>query len=237
MKMAHACDVWKNRHFDRSPRFVALGFVRLLVLPVIFLALLPSTALQGLQMPEDGPQTFPDLPSVRGTVKSIHGSDAIIQNQAGKLYTVHTSDNTHIYRNRQLLKMSEIRAGDVLIAVGAFDEKANLLRAIFVADIDAATVQKLREELGKTWIAGKIVKIDETKITVDRIDHKTQVIEVDDTTSFRKDGQSVTLLDVHAGDPIRGKGVVKNGVFVPTQLVVIDAAKRGRAGASLLDGP
>jgi len=209
----------------------------MLALPVVFLTLLLAPILHGLQMPGDGPETFTDLPSIRGTVKSVHGSDAIIQNQAGKTYTVHTSDNTHIYRNRQPLKMSEIRSGDVLIAAGALDEKANLMRAIFVADIDADTVQKLREELGKTWIAGKIVKIDETKITVDRIDHKTQVIEVDDTTSFRKGGQSVTLLDVHAGDPIRGKGVVKNGVFVPTQLVVIDATKRGRAGAALLDGP
>lgn len=146
------------------------------------------------------------------------------------MYTIHTSDNTHIYKNRQPLKMGDVHPGDMLIAAGELDEKAGLLRAIFVADVDAATVQKLRAELGKTWIAGKVVKIDETKITLERIDHQTQTIEADDTTSFRKNGQSVTLLDVHVGDPVRGKGVVKNGIFVPTQLTVIDAAGRRRMG-------
>jgi hypothetical protein len=212
-----------NRSVGRAP----LCFLIALALAAL---LLPRT-MRGLQMPDAGPQQLPDLPHVRGTVKSIHGSDATIQTEEGRTYTIHTSDNTRIYKNRQPLKMSDIHPGDMLIAAGELDGKSGLLRAIFVADIDAATVQKLRAELGKTWIAGKVVKIDETKITVERIDRKTQVIEVDETTSFFKHGQSVTLLDIHVGDGVRGKGMVKNGIFVPTQLTVVDAAARRRVGA------
>lgn len=191
-----------------------------LALSAAFILLACGTALSQ-QLPGDGAQSFPDLPHVRGTVKAIHGNDFSIQTEEGKLYTVHISDNTHIYKNRQPLPAKQIHAGDMLIAGGSLDN-ANLLRAIFVADIDAATVEKLRNDLGKTWIAGKVLKIEETKITIQRPDHQEQVIEADESTSFRKDGDSVTLLDVHPGDIVRGKGSIKNGVFVPTQLVVLD---------------
>ncbi|MDR5728714.1 MAG: hypothetical protein RB191_14935, partial [Terriglobia bacterium] len=207
------------------------------IFPVAMLLVAASTIF-ALQIPADGTQPFPDLPSVRGTVKSVHGSDAIIQTDDGQAYTVHTSDNTRIYKSRQPIKMSDIRAGDTLVAAGALDANARLLRAIFVADVDAATVAKMRADFGKTWIAGKVLKIEEARITVDRMDHKTQVIEADDTTSFRKDGQSVTLLDVHVGDGIRATGAIKNDIFVPTQLTVIDPAyRRHRSADAAPDQP
>lgn len=202
--------------------------------PRTFLAgmcFLLACSLAALQMPDPGTGALPDLPNIRGTVKSIHGSDATIQTEEGQTYTVHTSDNTRIYKQRQPLKMSQVLVGDMLMAAGSLDEKAHLMRAVFVADVDAATVEKMRAELGKTWIAGKVLKIEDANITIDRMDHKTQVIQADDTTSFRKDGQSITLLDVHVGDPVRGKGSLQKGVFVPTQLTVIDTANRRRPRA------
>jgi hypothetical protein len=196
-----------------------------------------TPALFGMQMPgSGGPPSLPDLPNVRGTVQSVHGNDATIQTEAGQIYTVHISDNTRIYRKRQPLKWSEVQVGDGLMAAGSLDEKNHLMRAIFVGDVDAATVQKMRADLGKTWIAGKVLKIEEARITIDRIDHQTQVVEADDTTSFRKDGQSVTLLDIHVGDAVRGQGEVKNGVFVPTELTVIDPTRRRGRGAGM-DSP
>lgn len=184
-------------------------------------------------MPAGGPPNIPNLPSVRGTVQSIHGNDAVVQTQSGKTYTIHTSDNTRMYKDRQPIQMTSVHIGDMLIGAGDLDEKTNLLRAIFVADVDAATVAKMRADLGKTWIAGKVLKIDETKITVERVDRKIQTIEADETTSFRKDGQDVTLLDVHVGDPIRGKGSVKHGIFVPTELTVLGADARRRMGEAI----
>lgn len=196
-----------------------------------------TTPVFALQLPDAGPQNLPDMPSVRGTVQAVHGDNVTVQTDEGKTYTIHISDNTHIYKNRQPLKASDIHTGDMLIGAGSLDARNNLLRAIFVADVDAATVEKMKADLGKTWIAGKVLKIDETKITVERVDHRTQVIEADETTSFRKDGQSITLLDIHVGDPVRGKGAIKNGVFVPTQLTVIDPTRRRTAGPPVSQNP
>ena len=41
-------------------------------------------------------------------------------------------------------------------------------------------------------------------------------------------GESITLADVKVGDMVVGPGALKAGVFVPTQLAVIDAASMGR---------
>ncbi len=170
---------------------------------------------------------IPNLPHVRGTVTAIQGSDISIQPEEGALTTVHCSDNTRLMKNRQPIKTSDIQVGDMLMAAGDLDEKTHLLRAVFVMDIDAATVQKMRADLGRTWIAGKVTAIDmdALQLTIARIDHKSQVITVDETTSFKKDGESVTLRDIHVGDGVRGKGSLKDGVFVPEVLHVLDAAQ------------
>lgn len=190
--------------------------------------------------PGEGRLDFPNLPSVRGTVTSVQGSDIAIKTDDGVPYTVHCSDNTRVYKNRQPMKVADIRAGDMLIAAGDLDDKAHLLRAIFVGDVDAATVQKMRADLGKTWIAGKITAIDmdTLKLTVQRMDQKTQVILVDDTTSFKKDGQSVTLQDLKLGDTVRGQGDIKDGIFVPTVLNIVDPSRtRRRSGSSSAPPP
>ena len=47
-------------------------------------------------------------------------------------------------------------------------------------------------------------------------------------------GESITLADVKVGDSIAGQGAVKNGLFVPTHLGVMDPAaarQRRRRGA------
>jgi hypothetical protein len=75
----------------------------------------------------------------------------------------------------------------------------------------------------------------------------SQVIGVDEGTSFKRGGrqmaamvngsgeigsgnardnnaESITLADVKVGDSVAGRGGLKNGVFVPTELRVIDRA-------------
>lgn len=185
---------------------------------------------------------FQNLPHVRGTVTAVKGSDITIQPEQGAVQnpeqnpgsgattTVHCSDNTRMYKARQPIQPSDIHVGDMVVAAGDLDAKAHLLRAVFVMDIDAATVAKMQADMGKTWIAGKItaINMDALQLTIARIDHQSQVITVDETTSFKKDGQSITLHDLHVGDGVRGKGSMKDGVFVPEVLQVVDAAQRGK---------
>jgi len=41
-------------------------------------------------------------------------------------------------------------------------------------------------------------------------------------------GESITLADVKTGEMVGGQGALKNGVFVPTELRVMDMAARGQ---------
>jgi hypothetical protein len=76
----------------------------------------------------------------------------------------------------------------------------------------------LREALGKKFILGEIKSVQGVQLTILRPDGVEQTITVDENTSFRKDGESVTLADFKAGDHVFGRGELKNGVFVPVVL-------------------
>ena len=188
---------------------------------------------QGM-MPGGGPMHggmgMPGMGAVHGTVTAVQGNTITIQTEEGVTYTVQCSDTTHILQKRKPIKIADVHVGDMVMAGGALDDSKHTVQAMFVGDMDAATVQKMRADLGKTWIAGKVTKIDmdALQITIDRVDHTTQVITVNDSTSFRKDHQSVTLRDVQVGDFVRGKGSVQNGTFIPAKLRIMDIQHMGR---------
>lgn len=86
----------------------------------------------------------------------------------------------------------------------------------------------MREGMGKEFIAGEIKAISGTQLTILRPDGVTQNITVDESTSFRKQGQSVTLADFQVGDHVFGRGAMKNDVFVPSVLNAGDMRMMGR---------
>jgi hypothetical protein len=90
-----------------------------------------------------------------------------------------------------------------------------------------------REDLGKKFIIGEVKSINETRLTIARPDGQTQEIEVDENTSFKKGAESITLPDIKAGDLVRGRGELKDNVFVPKELIV------GRGGQMriMMGGP
>jgi hypothetical protein len=55
-----------------------------------------------------------------------------------------------------------------------------------VVVIDAEQAKKAREGLGKVYIVGKVTAIDDLKLTILRPDKVSQVIEVDEGTSFKR---------------------------------------------------
>jgi hypothetical protein len=78
------------------------------------------------------------------------------------------------------------------------------------------------QDLGKKFIAGEIKSIDGTHLTIARMDGQTQTIAVDENTSFKKNGESITLADFKAGDHVFGPGEVKDGTFVASKLMIGD---------------
>ena len=86
------------------------------------------------------------------------------------------------------------------------------------------------EDMGKKIIVGEVKAINETKLTIARMDGQMQEIEVDENTSFKKDGYSITLPDIKVGDFVRGRGELKGTMFVPKELSVGDRPARGMNG-------
>lgn len=195
-----------------------------------------------------GRVTFAGGQMVRGTVTAVAADHLTVKTEAGDVYQVAVSANTRVMENRQPMKLTDVKVGDGVGAMGVMDAPTKTVHAVFVAVMDAEQVRKAREDLGKVYITGKVtaVDMDALKITVLRPDGVSQVIGVDEGTSFRRGGrrmasmmngsgpveagapgapadeESVTLADVKVGDRVMGPGSVKNGVFVPKELGIVD---------------
>jgi hypothetical protein len=242
---------------------------------VVVAALPVAIVAQG---PPDGAQdgagqrgaAFAGGQMVRGTVTAAAADQVTVKTEAGEVYQVAVSANTRLTKERQPVKVSDIKVGDGLGAMGVLDVPTKTVHAVFVTVIDAEQVKKARENMGKTYITGKVTAIDmdALKLTVMRSDGVSQVIGVDEQTSFKKGGrgmaalasgggavdmggggaargrgngagtgdntgsgnggESITFADVKVGDMVAGRGALKSGTFVPTELGVMDAAAAGQ---------
>lgn len=189
---------------------------------------------------------------VQGTVTAVTADHLTVRTERGELYQIAVSPNTRVLRDREPIKLAEVHPGDGIGAMGELDAPNKTMHALYLMVVDAEQVKKAREALGKTWISGTVTAIAETRITVLRPDQVSQVIAVDEDTSFRRGGrgmqmgmgggrsgagadagtvnagESVTRLDVKVGSLVAGPGTLKNGVFVPTTLGISEASGRGR---------
>jgi len=235
-------------------------------LVVVFLA----AGMGFAQVPEgqdEGGVAFAGGQMVRGTVTAVAWDRLTVKTEAGEIYQVVVSANTRLNRERLPVKVADIKVGDGVGAMGVLDAPTKTVHAVFVGVVDAEQVKKAREGLGKVYITGKVTAIDMDglRLTVKRPDGVSQVIGVDEGTSFKRGGrgmaamvsgsdvvdaptggrgsgaaagggESITFADVKVGDGVAGRGGLKNGLFVPTELGVMDAAavgqRRRRAGAA-----
>jgi hypothetical protein len=227
---------------------------------ILMLGLLGSLGVvTGLAQEEQGSgergRAFAGGQMVRGTVTAATADHLTVKTDAGDVYQVAISANTRVMKDRQPLKVTDIKVGDGAGAMGVLDAPTKTIHAVFVTVVNAEQMKKMKEDLGKVYITGKVTAIDELKLTVMRPDGVSQVIEVDEGTSFKRGGrgmasmmngsgpvgasgggrpdvaasaESITLADVKVGDTVVGPGALKNGVFVPTQLAVMDAAAMGQ---------
>lgn len=158
---------------------------------------------------------------VGGTITAIDGQALKLKSMNGKEITVKITDQTKFSKDRQEAKLSDFKVGDAIAVRGeASGENTWTAQMVMTAGGAGGMMQMMQEGMGKQFIAGEVKKIDELKLTILRIDGQTQVIEVDETTSFRKQGESITLADIKAGDQVMGRGQLKSGTFVPVTLNV-----------------
>lgn len=203
----------------------------LAVVPISLSAQQPD-AQQGREGGPRGGMFFGGNPPVHGTVIAIAGSEFTVKTEDGTTYKVETGPNTHIMKDRQPIKATDIHTGDVVMTGGEVDDKAHTVGAVFLAVLDAEQVARMKQmqaDFGKTWTAGKITAMNDLTLTIERPDKKTQTITVDENTSFQKHRESITLADIKVGDTVTSRGALKDGNFVATQLSVVEP-RRGPGG-------
>ena len=167
-------------------------------------------------------------PGVSGTIATISNDSITLKTFDGQSAQVALSDKTQYRKDRQPAKLTDFKVGDMVFVRGEKSD-SGAWQALVVAARSGGGPggagggqfrEQLRENMGKKFIAGEVKNIDGTKLTIARPDGVTQTITVDESTSFRKNGESITLADIKPGDQVFGQGELKNDVFVPAVLNV-----------------
>jgi len=155
---------------------------------------------------------------VQGTVTAASADKVTLQTDAGDTYTVTATATARITKDRQPIKFTDVQVGDGVTAMGAVDGSAKTVAATMVVDVDAETVKKAKEDMGKTYITGKITAIDadNLKLTVLRTDNVSQAIAVDEGTSFQRGARGISVPSMMGGGRGMGGpgggGMGRNGV-------------------------
>lgn len=177
-----------------------------------------------------------------GTITTISGNTITLkQAMNDAIVTVKLSDKTEFRKEREPAKLSDLKVGDFVIVRGERTSDSEIAadsvmsappgggRFVFrqgpARQEGGVNMQANMADLGKTFIVGEVKAIEGAKITVHRPDDQDQTIEADENTSFRKAAESITLPDIKLGDTIMGRGELRNGVFVPSQLNVLDPSR------------
>jgi hypothetical protein len=169
---------------------------------VVFTALpMMVFAQDGQDGARQGGMAFAGGQMVRGTVTAAAADHLTVKTDAGETYLVALSANTRLTKEQQPVKVADIKVGDGVGAMGVLDPATKTVHAVFVGVIDAEQVKKARENMGKTYITGKVTAIDTDalKVTVMRPDGVSQVIGVDEQTSFKRGGRRMAALASGAG--------------------------------------
>lgn len=188
-----------------------------------------------------GPGQMRPGDNVAGKVTAVTAdSVTIAPMNGGDPVTVKTGENTRIMKQREPIKLSDIKVNDTVVARGQL--AGTSMDAFMVVVVNPEMLQRLQqgggfgmgagagagagrgqfkpEDWGKTFVAGQVKAINETTLTISGPENQTINVEVDENTSFKRGQESITLADIKPNDFVMGQGEVKNGVFVVRELMV-----------------
>jgi hypothetical protein len=191
----------------------------------------PDSGAQGPSSAAQADQSRPHRrPGVAGTITAINPDSIVLKTRDGQTAQVRLSDQTQFSKDRQPAKLADFKVGDEIFVRGTSTGE-NAWQADLVGMRPAGGFGGgggMGDALGKRFIVGQISSINGTQLVIARPDGVSQTIAVDETTSFQKQGQSITLADLKAGDHVFGRGELKNGIFVPVVLSFGDPGMMGR---------
>lgn len=194
-------------------------------------------------------------PRVMGVIQSVSDKSITVKDEEDNIWTIDAGDNTRVLKEREPAKWADLTKGQAVVAMGMAEPGKKEIHAMFISMLSPEQAQRLAEaaakmkaDLGKTYLTGRITKIDDTKLTIKRPDGVEQVAAVDENTSLRKgggmmgrgmmpgggapmgagatpataaappQGEPITLVDLKVGDNVMGPGEVKSGTFTFKEL-------------------
>ena len=181
----------------------------------------PPSEDQGPPSTQDSHRNGQRPPGVAGTITTIDAHAITLKTRDGQTAQVAIDDKTQYRKGREAAILADFKVGDMVFVRGEkTGENAWQAAVVGARGQGAGSGGNFAEGMGKRFISGEIKSIDGTQLTILRLDGVTQKISVDEDTSFRKNGESVTLADLKPGDHVFGRGEIKNGAFVPAVLNV-----------------
>jgi uncharacterized protein DUF5666 len=169
------------------------------------------------QRPEDGRGQ-----PVFGKITAINKGSFELAKPDGTTMTVKFTDKTEFRRDRQGVKLSDFKVGDVVIVRG--EENADhSLTAQSIGGRSAGGAQGGRGfgEMGKDFVAGEVKSVDAPNLTILRADKVTQTLELNEETSLRRGRESITMADLQPGDHVVIRGAVEKNAFVPKNVMLL----------------
>lgn len=215
-------------------------FARCLLVAIFACASFAAAQQPAQEEPDHQQRGGREFRGIMGQITEISGSTLKIKQPNGDIAIVTVNMNTRFRKEREEAKLTDFKIGDSVMVRGE-STGANAWTASMVGSAPSQAQmqemqQRMKEAMGKTIVVGDVKAIDPPKLTIQRTDGVEQTIEADENTSFRKGrGESITLPDIKAGDTIFARGELKNGVFVPANINVVDPEmarrmKEGRGG-------
>lgn len=181
----------------------------------------PPSEDQSPPSAQDGHRNGQRPPGLAGTITAMDAHSITLKTRDGQTAQVAVDDKTQYRKGRETATPGDLKVGDTVFVRG---EKTggNAWQAAVVATRGQGDGPSgnFAEGMGKRFIAGEIKSIEGTQLTIQRPDGVTQKISVDEDTSFRKNGESITLADLKPGDHVFGRGELKKDIFVPAVLNV-----------------
>lgn len=169
---------------------------------------------------------------IGGAIQSINADTLTLTARDGSTVTVKTTADTRFMKDGQPAKLSDFKVGD-RVFIGGVSTSANNWTADMVGsgmmmrrgegrgqgqgqgDGNGTMMERMREGMGKEFVAGEVKSIDGTTLVVHGPDGKDYTAQVDENTSFHRGRDSITFPEVKVGDRVMGRGKVNDtGVFV-----------------------
>jgi hypothetical protein len=175
-----------------------------------------ARAQSAASVPPAAPPQRRQFNGVFGAIQSITGNQLMLKAPDGTEIAVTLNDKTNYSKDHKPAKLTDFHTGDTVVVRGQKTGDTSWMAESVMARSNAGGGTSAG--LGKEFIAGEIKAIDGAKLTILRSDGQTQVIQVTEDTSFKKNAQSITFPDLKVGDHVFGRGALKDGVFVPQSL-------------------